>query len=277
MSEANPKHNSVLQALLDLHDVGYGGLTVDALIQKLATDRKAADALQDKWDAHMYPEKSMTFTRATIADQYMSLSDPALRVLLFMGLRCHQTGLIQVSMADLASLTKLKLRATQAAVKALVEAGCISVKIQSVRHTPPVYEVNRALFAKGKPLQNRFDYSNCGQDGFLLTWAVEHAAAVSTVHMKQPTEDGSDEKTIVYNRITVATPAANNEKEPSDTAMSDSSNTKDKVTTNIPKPPKPVKHKTRDWSTYPNDLPGQMSMNDYDIPTDVNDQSLPFN
>lgn len=277
MSEANPKHNSVLQALLDLHDVGYGGLTVDALIQKLATDRKTADALQDKWDAHMYPEKSMTFTRTTIADQYMLLPDPALRVLLLMGLRCHQTGLIQVSISDLASLTKLKQRATQSAVKTLIDAGCISIKIQSVRHAPPVYEVNRAIFAKGKPLQNRFDYSKCGQDGFLLTRTVEYATAVSTVHMKQPTDDGADEKTIVYNRITVATPAANNEKEPSDTAMSDSSNTKDKVTTNIPKPPKPVKHKARDWSTYPDDLPGQMSMKDYDIPTDVNDPALPFN
>lgn len=267
-------HSSILQALLDLKDVGYGGVTVDSMIQRLQSDGKLDSALQDKWDSHAYPDKSITFTRMTIADQYMILSDSALRILTLMGLRCHQTGLIQVSMADLATLTGLKTRATQTAVKELLTTGCISVRIPAVRHTPPIYEVNRELFCKGKPRQSHFDYSACEKRGFLLARSMEHTAAVSTVHMKQLSADGT-EKTLVYSRITVATPSQDAKKEPAKDSVSASSLHSSSNPTTIPAKESKVKPQGHGWDSYPDDLPGQVSIEDYIA--DLDDERLPFN
>lgn len=267
-------HSSILQALLDLKDVGYGGVTVDSMIQRLQSDGKLDSALQDKWDSHAYPDKSITFTRMTIADQYMTLSDSALRILTLMGLRCHQTGLIQVSMADLATLTGLKTRATQTAVKELLQAGCISVKTPAVRHTPPIYEVNGELFRKGKPRQSHFDYSACEKGGFLLARSMERTAAVSTVHMKQLSADGT-EKTIVYARITVATAAQDTKKEPAKDSVSASSSLHSSSNgSTISAGVKKVKQ-GHGWDSYPDDLPGQVSIEDYI--SDLDDKKLPFN
>lgn len=266
-------HSSILQALLDLKDVGYGGVTVDSMIQRLQSDGKLDSALQDKWDSHAYPDKSITFTRMTIADQYMSLSDSALRILTLMGLRCHQTGLIQVSMADLATLTGLKTRATQSAVRELLRTGCISVKIPAVRHTPPIYEVNGELFRKGKPRQSHFDYSACEKGGFLLTRSMEHTAAVSTIHTKQPSAD--DEKSIVYARITVATASQDTKKEPAKATTSTSSLHSSSNAVSIPTGEPKVKSHGHGWDSYPDDLPGQVSIEDYIA--DLDDKRLPFN
>jgi hypothetical protein len=75
------------------------------------------------------------------------------------------------------------------------------------------------------------------------------------------------------------------EKEPSDAPTPNSSNkpiTNDKIITSnqtaVKKPRNGKSRKPRDWSTYPDDLPGQMNMSDYAaIPSDVNDPGLPFN
>jgi hypothetical protein len=267
-------HSSILQALLDLKDVGYGGVTVDSMIQKLQSDGKLDSELQAKWDSHMYPDKAMTFTRMTIADQYMALSDSALRILTLMGLRCHQTGLIQVSVADLATLTGLKTRATQTAVKELLKTGCISVRIPAVRHTPPIYEVNGELFRKGKPTKGRFDYSACEKGGFLLARSMEHTAAVSTVHTKQIAADGT-EKAIVYARITVSTAAQDAKREPAKDTSASSLHSSSNGST-IPSGAKKVKPQAaHGWDSYPDDLPGQVSIEDYIA--DLDDKRLPFN
>lgn len=252
----NPGHNSILQALLDLKDGGHGDLTVDTLIQKISTDRKLADNLQAKWDAHHYPERSITFTRMTIADQYMLLSDTALRVLILMGLRSHQSGLIQISRADLCALTGLKETAIKSAIKTLTEHGCIAVKVPAIRHTPPIYEVNKKLFAQGKPTLQNFDYSAC-KDSFLLTKTVEHKTAVATVHTKAVQPPDGIEKTIVYNRVTVA----QKEKELPSALTPDSSNKK--ISSSTPIISAPLKAVNTDF--------------DSDISADLDDTRLPFN
>lgn len=276
-SSENPQHNSVLQALLDLTDLGYGGQSVDSLVKKLQSDRKLATQMQDKWNAHSYPEKSLTFTCLTISDHYMQLTDPQLRVLLFMGMRCHQTWLIQVSMSDLALLTGLKPRATQTAVKGLIGAGCIRVHTPSVRHTPPIYEVNSRLFRKGKPRYQDFNYSACRQDdgGFLLAWPMDYQSATGSTVLRTPDPDGGETVTP-YTRIT----AVRTKKKPADAATSTS-----------PARPKASNHHTKTVSqsagrhktgleAFPDDLPGQMSisdlMRDSGIP-DIDDPRLPFN
>lgn len=251
----NSGHNSILQALLDLKDSGCGDLTINTLIQKISTDRKLAENLQSKWDSHQYPSRSITFARMTIADEYMLLSDSALRVLVLMGLRSHQSGLIQISRADLCALTRLKETAIKSAIKTLTECGCIAVKIPAVRHTPPIYEINSKIFAKGKPTLQNFDYSVC-KDSFLLTRTAEHKAAVATVHIKAVQPDGT-EKTIVYNRITVA----QKEKELPSAPTPDSSNKK--ISSSTPIISAQLKAVNTDF--------------DSDIPADLDDARLPFN
>lgn len=254
MNNDNKNNNSILQALLDLKSGGHGDLTVDTLIQKISTDKKLADNLQAKWDAHHYPERSITFARMTIADEYMLLPDTALRVLILIGLRSHQSGLIQISRADLCALTGLKETAIKSAIKTLTECACIAVKVPAIRHTPPIYEINSKIFAKGKQTLQNFDYSQC-KDGFLLTRTVEYKAAVATVHTKMLQPDNT-EKTIVYNRITVA-----KEKELPSAPTPDSSNKKISSSNTI------ISARLKTVNT---DF-------DSDIPVNLDDARLPFN
>lgn len=278
-TDRNPGHSTILQALLDLADTGHGGQTVDELIKQLQADKHLTAQLQAKWAGHAY--KSLPFTQLTIDDHYLILPDPAIRILLLLGMRCAQTGLIQISRADICGLTRLKTTTVKAGLKTLIESGCIRVYKDPVRHAAPIYQVSPRLFTKGAAKALPFDYSDCsGQDsGFLLVRPMDLRAAVERVYLETPSvDDGDVVERIPYTRVT----AVATKKEPADAATSASStgsSRPQKTFSSKTIPQKPVSHKPKTGiEAFPDDLPGQMTIDDYlrDLPDSVDDPRLPF-
>lgn len=149
MSNRNPNNSSVLQALLDASDLGYGSMTVDQLITRVSSDRKLCAALQAKWNGHAYPERAMDWAQLARSQALMTLSDPALKVLTLLGMYCHQSGLIQVRIEDICTATSIGRTSVKQAITELRACGALNVAAPSVRHAAPVYCVNPGLVNKG--------------------------------------------------------------------------------------------------------------------------------
>lgn len=145
----NPSSNSILQALLDLADCGYGTMSVDDLITKLSSDSKLRTSLQKRWDRHAYPDESITWVQLTTRQEIFTLSDEARTLLQAMGTYANQSGLIQISTDNLVKLTHIKRTPLRAARTELLEAKAIAIVIPHAQHEPPVYAVNQRLINKG--------------------------------------------------------------------------------------------------------------------------------
>lgn len=197
----NPNSNSVLQALLDATDSGLGELTIDAAITKLSGDPKLRAALQKKWNAHAYPNKSLVWTQLVKDQRLMTLTDPALKALAFMGMYCSQTGLIQVSRKDLTAATGVKSTTLTSALKELQDCGAIRVAVPAVRHAAPIYAVNPGICNKGTRRtgdKEAFEAHIVGAKGpsYLLNRELPLCVQEDTVY------DGE----MMYNRITMLRP-----------------------------------------------------------------------
>lgn len=199
----NPNSNSIVQALLDASDLGYGTMTVDQLITKTSTDGKLRAALQAKWNAHAYPDKAMEWAQLTKSQTLMTLSDPALKILTFFGMYCHQSTLLQVSLKDLAAATGIKDRTLRYAMKELSECGCIRIEKPSAQHAAPIYSVNPAIINKGTRRRSEMsefcDKLSCSD--YLLTRDLPLIVQTQTICQEQL--DGSK---IAYNRVALVTP-----------------------------------------------------------------------
>ena len=199
MGNRNPSNNSILQALLDATDCGLGTLTIDQAITKLSSSSKLRTTLQAKWNAHAYPEKSMDWTQLVKAQQLMTLSDTALKLLAFMGMYAHQSTLLQVSYKDLVTFTGIKDRMLRTAVKELKDSGCIRVEKPSVRHAAPIYAVNPALISKGTRRKGKtldFVERLDGCQDYILRRSLPLLVQQETVY--QDTPDGGR---IAFNRL----------------------------------------------------------------------------
>lgn len=145
----NPSSNSILQALLDLADCGYGTMSVDDLITKLSSDNKLRTSLQKRWDRHAYPDESITWVQLTTRQEIYTLSSDAKTLLQAMGTYANQSGLIQISTNDLEKLTHVRRTSLRAARTELLNAKAIAIVIPAAQHAAPVYAVNQRLINKG--------------------------------------------------------------------------------------------------------------------------------
>ena len=150
MNKRNPDSSAILQVLLDIADSGYGRMRVDDLITKVSTDAPTRKALDAKWHAHQYPSKKIVFTQINIEQRLMHLSDTALKVLLFLGMYCGQSGLIKVSKSTIGTATNIKRTSAAHAIKELIACGAIAIHTAPVRHDASIYAVNPSLFKKGR-------------------------------------------------------------------------------------------------------------------------------
>lgn len=204
MGNRNPNSNSVVQALLDVADVGLGSMTVDQVITRLSGDSKLRTSLQNKWNGHAYPERSMEWAQLTKSQQLMGLTDTALKLLVFMGMYAHQSTLLQVSLNDLVTFTGIKKTSLREALKELLDCGCIRVEKPSVRHAAPIYAVNPAIVNKGT--RRKSDISSFaskvgGCRDYILQQDLPIVVQQETVY--QDTTDGG---TIAFNRLRPALP-----------------------------------------------------------------------
>ena len=149
MSGRNPNKNSVLQALLDCADSGYENMTVAQLITKISSDAKCRNALQEKWNGHSYPEKSLTWMQYTIDQHAFMLSDTAFKVVTLLAMYCHQSGLIQIKKRDVMTTLNISESSVKRAFAELAACGVLRIESPAVRHSAPVYRVSPALFNKG--------------------------------------------------------------------------------------------------------------------------------
>lgn len=201
----NPTSNSVLQALLDLADSGHGTMTVDQMISRLSSDSKLRTAMQKKWDAHAYPEDAMEWAQLTKAQQLLTLSDTALKVLTCMGLYAHQSTLLQVSYRDLAVITEIKDRSLRTAIRELINTGCIRIEVPSIQHAAPIYSVNPAIINKGTRRKSAARAYNDKLDGcqdYILQRTPKMLASEETIRQVQP-----DGRKLVYNRLRPVPPS----------------------------------------------------------------------
>lgn len=162
MQNDNPRHNSILQALLDLQRAGYGGRSVDDMVSALQHSPKMCTDLQAVWDRHTYPEDALTWTRiyggdastqdmtATIEQMWAVMSPAAAKVFLLLARQCGSSGMIQASMPIIAALTGISPRSVSPAVQELINIGAIVCVSKAKQRIPAIYQVNPVLTRTGK-------------------------------------------------------------------------------------------------------------------------------
>lgn len=149
MANKNPDGNAILQALLDLQRLGYGVKSVNELIDTIGCDSKLRADLQKAWNGHAYPEKAMVFAQLGINQHLFTLSDAAYKIIMLLGMYCHQSGLIQAKLDDICTAVQVGRTSAKAAITELRQCGALAVAVPSVRHAAPVYSVNPTLINKG--------------------------------------------------------------------------------------------------------------------------------
>lgn len=148
-NKRNPNSDPYLQMALDMADRGLGKLDMDSLIIKLRNDPKFAADMQKVWNSHRYPEKSLVWAQLGIEQQLFKLPDAAFKVLIFLGMYCHQTGLVQVKLGDICTALDIGRTLAKQCITTLRSCGAIDIAIPSVRHAAPIYRVNPLLVNKG--------------------------------------------------------------------------------------------------------------------------------
>lgn len=195
----NPGHNSIVQALLDLQAEGYGELTINQAIDRLRADKKLSTALQNKWNSHYYPDKSIVYAQTTTSPALMQLSPYAVKILCFLGTNCGQSGQIQVSVPTLIEITGVKKTNLRDAIDELEDCGAIRKIRKAIQRNAPIYFVNPELFNIGQRTKAKsIKYLNG------LTQSTKYIINHNDTHyntqiIREFTEDGP----FVYSRITL--------------------------------------------------------------------------
>lgn len=156
-NDRNPSNNSIVQALLDMADRGYGQYTINDAIVRLNNDPQLLKDMQAKWDAHVYPESALQYAQLGINQQLFTLSDTAYKILSMLGMYCHQSGLIQAKIDDICTAVGAGRSTAKKAIKELCDCGAILIAVPSARHNPPIYRVNPAMVNKGKRYKVELD------------------------------------------------------------------------------------------------------------------------
>lgn len=255
---------------------------------------KFADAafckkVDDRYNARMYSDESISFNRIPTYNDPKGGALDALdgtEAIIFTAL-CRglvRGNLIASSKKELAEITGISRPTVGKAIDSLVRNGYLAIQQPpSGKRTQTIWMLNPLCIGNGKLL-----YKSLAVEAFeALAGAETMARFYSKKRKWQAVGQTIDTPVgkLNYSVIMPYTLTQEKEKEPSDAPTPNSSNkpiTNDKIITSnqtaVKKPRNGKSRKPRDWSTYPDDLPGQMNMSDYAaIPSDVNDPGLPFN
>ena len=121
--------------------------------------------LQEGWNAHAYPDSSLTWMRFTVEHCILLLSENALKMLLALGQTMNQSGLIQASYEALSTLTGLSRTTVRHVIDELLKAGAIRIHRKAAGHDAAIYFVNPAIISKGRAVKTK---TSLFQDGLSL-------------------------------------------------------------------------------------------------------------
>lgn len=200
MNKRNPTNNAILQACLDIVDSGYGTMSVNDFVTKISTDPKLLKDMQAVWNRHTYPDKSIKWVSITKTDLLMTLSPNAMQVLVFLGMYCHQSTLIQVTYSVLSAITGIKPTKLREAVKELIGSGCIKVAKSSARHDAPIYAVNPALIKAGARAKKDSGFT---QGLHVADYILKRTPELIVQETTIKADADTDGKRVVYTKVTL--------------------------------------------------------------------------
>lgn len=256
MSKRNETSNAIIQALIDLQDAGQGDKTINTALSHLQSDRQLSRQLQDKWDAHQYNDRAVTFAMVRENPAIMRLTDAAVKMLWFLATTANQSGCIQVSVPVLSRICGCKRTKANAAMRELENAGVITVIKPPTRHDAPVYMVNPEVSLKGKHgKQKEYQFREASDRSLRLSLDVEVLTEI--VSVKEDPATGT--RAFKFTRVSLG-----DKKEPAGEATPTSSTEAEKAV-------KSFRRHHKAASGEPSSIPGQMSFSDF-----YKDGELPF-
>lgn len=264
----NPDNSAIIQVLLDLEAAGFKS-NVDPVITKLKSDKKLSKDLEARFLARSYANDKVKYTQLTIDQHLMELTDPALRILTFLGMYCSQEGMVSVKLDTLAKAAKQSLNTTRKAISELKKRGLLAERDGAKRHEPALWQVHPGVIHSGKRFAVRRqadDFvnstSSCQGKDYLLQQKLPLVIQQDSVCRIMP--DGSK---VYYIRLDLV--SADTEREPFDSAT-------------VSKGPSKIKQdnfsKSTSFRQADPQIPGQMEITDLPdfMPDPVNDDNLPF-
>lgn len=163
MNSLNPQDRTCVQMLLDMasspHLPPEKRAQLTELVQYLnGVGQSVARETDDRFAAHMYPDRALTWGRLYGYDVTSSLDQltTSAKSLLWLYIRlAGQGGLVAVKKADAMRVTGIGRKNNYlAAVKELILSGCIVEYAPSYGQTPTVYMINPQICTVGKDAPN---------------------------------------------------------------------------------------------------------------------------
>lgn len=185
----NPHKSSAIQGLIDLMAVGFKVDTIKALIEELnsSTASDMRRSAQEIWDKRAYSDDTIKWAQLSILDGLMTLSAPALKILMFFGLYSGQTGFVKINYPTIKKITGMTNTAIQKAIKELIACGCVRYEVTPKGSRTPIYQVNQGVINIGRK-NGVFKKSKTIKDkDYILTRTLE--------------EDGFENRIIQHKRI----------------------------------------------------------------------------
>lgn len=156
--DKNPTNSSVIQLLLDMEKFGFDTVTMR---QELARDPKRLREVEDYFESHLYPDKSIAWTRLTKYEGFralLELSDAALRIMILMIQIAPQSSLVSLSVRGIGNQFHMSNSTVQNGIAELVEHGFIAVVRPGSGRRAPIWMIHPDLAISGKPIRENAAY-----------------------------------------------------------------------------------------------------------------------
>lgn len=243
----------------------------------------AVKKIDDRYNARTYSSSSIKYARIPTYNDadgaaMDELEGPVLAIFISLMRSMLGTYYVRTNNTQIASVTGFSRPTVIKGIKWLVDNGYLAIHTPaSGKRTDNIYMLNPDCVGTGKTLHKSSALAEfealAGKTAMIAFHTHRH-------HRKWQAAAQSFESNYQRVRCAQILPydgSTETEKEPSDAPLPDSSTTKKTVPSKKPRV-KPGKSVPRDFSTYPDNLPGQMNITDYiNVPADVNDPNLPFN
>src|SRR5699024_6527968 len=168
--QGNPTNSPVIQAIIDAIDVARdvhdndAATKLQAALSALQRNKRLTHNADAKYNAHRYPDKSITYTKVATYDQCparFNLSRDAQSLLSWMGSVVSQDGLVCVPQSYMASILRISNRQQlRRAINELIQDQYIVIYDQPTKgtHQATTYMMDHRIIRSGKdPNDNDID------------------------------------------------------------------------------------------------------------------------
>lgn len=201
----NPHKSSAVQGLIDLMAVGFKVDTIKALIEELnsSTASNMRKSAQEIWDKRAYSDESIKWAQLSILDGLMTLSAPAIKILMFFGLYSGQTGYMKINYPTIVKLTGMTDKAIKKAIDELIDCGCIRYEVAPRGSRTPVYQVNQGVINIGRK-SGIFEKSKTIKDkDYILTKTLEEDGLEKHIVQDKRIDTLVDGTKLIYTELSL--------------------------------------------------------------------------